>query len=379
MKPSTKPLKIGLVIDDSLDRNDGVQQYVRTLGGWLSANGHDVHYLTGGSTKASSTTHSLSRNLAVRFNGNRLTIPLPANKAAIRKLLEREQYDVLHIQMPYSPLLAGRIINLAGARTAVVGTFHILPLGQMQTMGSRLLASIQRGSLNRFDAICSVSVPAQAFAKKSFGIKTSVIPNMIDAKLWQSSIPLHPGRVVFLGRLVPRKGCLELLKAVQLLSERTDLSRTEVLIGGNGPELKKLKAYCERTDLSQVKFLGYVEEKSKASLLASAEIAAFPSLGGESFGIVLIEAMAAGAGVVLGGDNPGYRSVLAAAPEALIDARNTKQFSDVLEMFLTNKKLRGRIRAEQNQTLKNYDTAVVGKEILGLYKTAQLHRAREMR
>ncbi|HTH72515.1 MAG TPA: glycosyltransferase family 4 protein, partial [Candidatus Pristimantibacillus sp.] len=105
-------LKIGLVLDDSLDKVDGVQQYVLIVGRWLTAQGHDVHYLVG-ETKRTDLPgmHSLARNVKVRFNKNRMAIPLPANLRAIRALLKREQFDVLHVQVPYSPALAGRIIK----------------------------------------------------------------------------------------------------------------------------------------------------------------------------------------------------------------------------------------------------------------------------
>ena len=120
MKHSTKKLKVGLVLDDSLDRNDGVQQYVRALGGWLADQGHTVHYLAGQSRADGKTVHSLSRNVNVRFNGNRLSMPLPANAGPIKALLAKEKYDVLHVQMPYSPLMAGKVISNAGPDTAAL-------------------------------------------------------------------------------------------------------------------------------------------------------------------------------------------------------------------------------------------------------------------
>lgn len=374
-----KPLKIALVLDDSLDRNDGVQQYVRSLGGWLSAQGNAVHYLAGESKVVTSEVKSLSRNVGVKFNGNRLTIPLPANNKRIKTLLEQENYDIVHVQLPYSPMMAGKVIRYVPAKTAVIGTFHILPLGRLQQHGSRALASVQRATLGRFDAICSVSAPAQAFAKTHFGLTTTVISNMIDVHTWQNTVRPHPQRIVFLGRLVPRKGCMELLKAISLLCDRLENKNIEVLVGGTGPELQKLKMYCERNGLSQVRFLGFVEEKDKASLLASAEIAIFPSLGGESFGIVLIEAMAAGAGVVLGGNNPGYTSVLSFQPDTIFDPRKTTELSELLSRFLADSKLRRQVHKQQQHAVKLFDTSVVGEQILDLYQTALLHHKRNVR
>src|SRR3989344_1271873 len=99
-------MKIGFVLDDGFDRLDGVQQYMLTYGQWLTKEGHEVHYLVGETTHSIiPNLHSLSRNLKVRFNKNRSSIPLKIYKNAIKKLLSEEKFDVLHIQMPYSPML----------------------------------------------------------------------------------------------------------------------------------------------------------------------------------------------------------------------------------------------------------------------------------
>src|ERR1700712_493953 len=98
-------MKVGFVIDDTLDKPDGVQQYVLTVGRWLAQNGHQVHYLCGETKRGDiPNVHSLTKNAHVRFNGNQLSVPKPANAAKIRQLLDTQQFDVLHIQMPYSPL-----------------------------------------------------------------------------------------------------------------------------------------------------------------------------------------------------------------------------------------------------------------------------------
>lgn len=371
-------LKVGLVLDDSLDSNDGVQQYVRTLGQWLQTHGHAVEYIAGQSRNASDTLHSLSRNVSIKFNGNRLTTPLPANTKTVQKLLADKSFDILHVQMPYSPLMAGKVITNASSKTAVIGTFHILPLTRLHRLGNKTLGLVQKRQIRRLDAICSVSPVAQQFAKTHYHLTSQVIPNMIDLSRWQSVVRVHPKRIVFLGRLVKRKGCLELLRALATLPAalRGDV---EVLIAGDGSERRKLEAYAAKHGLTEVIFLGYVNESQKLDLLASAEIAVFPSLGGESFGIVLIEAMAAGAGVVLGGNNPGYASVLADWPETLADPQDAVVFGKMIERFLTDASLRHSVHKSQQQAVKKYDANVVGTQILEMYKTALLHRRQEMR
>lgn len=380
MKNSTKkfskdkPLKIAIVFDDSLDRSDGVQQYIRTLGGWLKKQGHTVHYLVGQSTSDGETIHSLSKNVGVHFNKNRLTIPLPANKPAIKKLLETENYDVIHVQMPFSPFMAGRVIAAANKNTAIVATFHILPFGKFQSFGSKALAMVQKRALKRIDATCSVSPAAQAFAKSHFGIKTQVIPNMIDTAWWKTPLSPHKGRIVYIGRLVPRKGCKALLEAFNALPSALK-NRTELLVAGDGPERAALEKFAITNQL-HAHFLGFIDEEAKPSLLATADIAVFPSLGGESFGIVLIEAMASGAGVVLGGNNPGYASVL--TKDALVNPKQTKAFATRLEYFLAEEKAKTTLHKSQAEAVKQYDVHVVGNKVLAMYKSAQLHRLKNV-
>ncbi len=376
MKKSTK-LKIGFLLDDSMDRNDGVQQYVKTLGGWLRSKGHDVHYLAGQSHE-SKNVHSLSRNVGVKFNGNGLTTPLPARKNEIIALLKKEMFDVIHVQMPYSPFMAGKVIKYASGKTAIVGTFHILPYGGLQKSANKTLGVVQKRQFKRIDAICSVSGAAQDFAKSHYGLNSVVVPNMVDIKDLKSSVLNHPKRIVFLGRLVPRKGCMQFLRAINQIPEnlRKDL---EILIAGDGPQRKKLQNYVKTHGLNEVSFLGFIDEKQKNDFLASAELAVFPSTGGESFGIVLIESMAAGAGIVLGGDNPGYRSVLSSMPEVLFDPGKSLLFAEKIQTFLTNDKLRNSLHIKQREMVQTYDVNIVGDQIIELYSQAQLHRRQEMR
>lgn len=361
-------MKIGFVLDDSLDSSDGVQQYVLTLGKWFTGQGHEVHYLVG-QTKRSDipNIHSLSRNVAVRFNGNRMSMPLPASSEKIKKLLKREKFDVLHIQMPYSPFLGAKVLKLAPAKTRLVGTFHILPFGRLQRISSRLLCWWLRSSLKLLDQTLSVSEPAQQFASM-LGIHSEVLPNVVDPSHF-NGVPMLEYKknftIVFLGRLVERKGCRELLQAVKLLK----IPNLKVVICGTGADYNDLLRWVEQHKLRDVvEFKGYISEHEKANYLASADVAVFPSLGGESFGIVLIEAMSAKAGVVIGGNNPGYSSVLAPLPETLFDPRNAHQTAKLITKLHDDPVLARKLHAEQQQLVQQYDVAVVGQKLLSYYQ-----------
>lgn len=362
-------LKIGFVLDDTLDTPDGVQQYVLTLGKWMSEQGHEVHYLVGESKRNDiENIHSLARNVKVRFNQNRLSIPLPASKKKVAALLEKLDLDVLHVQMPYSPLMAGFVMHAAPAKTKIVGTFHIVPASWLQSAGARSLQLLSRRTLKLFDEVIAVSSAAQTFAKTVFGIESTVLPNVVDTKLFAHAPLIRDiPTIVFLGRLVERKGCLYLLKAVHQLKE-IHSGEFEVVIGGKGPLLGELKEYAHKNGLSNIRFLGFVDENDKPSLLAGADIAVFPSTGGESFGIVLIEAMAAGARVVMGGDNVGYRTVLGEHPDLLIDPKDTKAFANRLAHFLEFEQARTDAATWARKAVKQYDVAFVGEKIVTIYR-----------
>ncbi|HUC90306.1 MAG TPA: glycosyltransferase family 4 protein [Patescibacteria group bacterium] len=373
-------LKIGLVFDDSLDKPDGVQQFVLTLGGWLASHGHDVHYLVG-QTKRSDlpNIHSLSRNINVRFNKNRMAMPLPARSKVLKELLDREKFDVLHVQVPYSPMLAGKIIDAADKSTAVIGTFHVAPHSGLVTAGSRALRVWVRKSIKRFDAMTATSVPAQAFAKRAFRINSDVVPLPLRLQPFFKAETYarykDTQNVVFLGRLVERKGCQYLIKAVAQLHEHGLWPEdARLIICGKGPLEPKLKQLVKEKHLdSFTEFAGFITEESKPHYLASADIAGYPSTGGESFGIVLLEAMAACRGLVLAGDNPGYASVMSPRPNSLFDPHDTDLFAKKIFQGLTDKSERAKAQKWQRDYVMQFDASTIGRHFVDIYEQA-LHK-----
>lgn len=376
-------LKIGLVLDDSLDKPDGVQQYVLTLGEYLRRQGHDVHYLVGNTLRTDITNiHPLSRNMNVRFNQNRMSMPLPAPLGPIRRLLDDQQFDILHVQVPYSPFLAGRIIKNAPSRTGVVGTFHVAPHGWMVHAANWLLRWLIEGSLRRFDEIMSVSTVAQDFAWKTFRIESSLVPNCAGLTPFYAAKPFKAytkemPTIVFLGRLVERKGCRQLLDALAHLKQHQLTNKPfRVVICGGGPLEADLKRQAERDGLGKmVQFVGMVSEQDKPRYLASADIAVFPSTGGESFGIVLLEAMAAARGAVIAGDNAGYAKLMSGRPAALFDPTNRDQLAHKIVELLEHPQKRLEAHTWQLQYVARYDVANVADDVLSLYSSA-LHKRR---
>lgn len=365
-------MKIAFVLDDTLDKSDGVQQYILTLGRYYDTVGHDVFYLVAETERKDiKNVHSLGTYVSLKFNHNNVRTPLPANKKEIKKLLDSLDLDVIHVQMPYSPLLASKVILSAGPRTRIVGTFHILPASSLHKATNYALALIIKQSLKKFNAIVAVSKPAAQFAKTVYGINAEVVPNCVDiARFTPKREILHKAsrkRIVFLGRFVKRKGPEQMVRAVRELIADVDVNLLDIVMAGTGPELENVRELARAMGLSKViTFPGFIDEAKKSLLLSTADIAVFPSLGGESFGIVLIEAMASGSLVVLGGNNPGYESVLGDRPELLFDPRDPKEFADTLRSMLYGKHVKD-ITAWQKQHVKQYDVPVVANKLLNLY------------
>ena len=368
-------MKIGLVLDDSLDRTDGVQQFVLLLGEWLRGRGHDVHYLVGQtSRKDVPNVHSLGKHISVRFNKNKLKIPYAVRKKQLRHIMKTHKFDVLHVQIPHNPLLADRIIKAADSNTAVVGTFHILPATRSSHVGLKLLKIWQRRSLKKFAAVCAVSAPALAYAEAIYGVQGTVIPNAVNLSQYknaQSATKHKEWHIVYLGRLVERKGAHYLLEALLLVRENSPMYNTmQVHIYCDGPLRKKLEKYAKSHALGNVEFHGFVNEEDKASVLSRADIAVFPATGGESFGIVLIEAMAAGAGVVLAGDNPGYRAVLHHNEAVLFQPKDPRQLAHLLVQYMTHEKAFQHTHSTQQKLVETYSIESVGQSIEAFYTSA---------
>jgi len=383
-------LRIGLVIDDGLDKPDGVQQIVLTLGRRLTALGHEVHYITSTTERTDLPhLHVLGRTVSVRFNGNRLRSPLPARRADVRRLLAEVPFDVLHVTMPYSPLLAGRVVSAASPRTAVVGQFVIYPQDRLTRWGIRALGLAERRRLRRFDAITALSEAAKESVREAYGRDVPVIGGPVElgapaagpdgapagapaGSPAASRVPAtgddRPVRIVFLGRLVERKGPRELLAAAAAMPATRPWTLT---LAGRGPLLDELRERARAAGIAdRVDFPGFVAEEDKAALLAGADVVALPSTGGESFGMSVVEALADAGGVVLAGDNPGYRTPMAGLEDQLVDPRDTAAFARTLARWVDDPAGRAAARAPQRAAAQRFDAGEITAQTLAWYEAA---------
>lgn len=371
-------LTIGFVFDDTLDALDGVQQHIITIGTELARRGHDVHYLVGETHHSPvPQTVSLARNVMVSFNGNRMRIPLPVRKREIRAALAHNNYDILHIQAPYSPLFGGRVLECAPQSTGVVATYHIAPIDRRARYGGRALGLVNAHSHRRVDEVIAVSQVAAQYAQFTAHTHGTIIANPVNVEKFATAAhratrdAAHP-HIVFLGRLVPRKGAQLLLEALDY-GERHGMfpmPGLHVTIAGDGPLMDDCVQRAARLR-TPVQFVGTVDE-GKADLLASADVAVFPAIGGETFGIVLPEAIASGAGVTLAGDNPGYRWTMRGDEDALfsVGPDHARVLAERIERALTDAPWARRLHAREEALLDRYNVQAVTDEVEQVYARA---------
>ncbi|MEV7974339.1 glycosyltransferase family 4 protein [Cellulomonas sp. NPDC089187] len=363
-------LRIGLVIDDGLDRPDGVQQIILTLGRRLTTLGHEVHYLTSSTERTDlPNLHVLSRTVSVKFNGNRLGTPLPLRRSTARALVRRLDLDVLHVAMPYSPVLAGQLVSAVGPRTAVCGSFMIYPQDALTRWGIRALGVLERQRLRRFDMLSALSEAAQESAEGAYRRVVPVIGAPVELPEPEAVTHDGPPRIVFLGRLVERKGPRELVAAAAALHAADPTRAWTLTMAGRGPLVEALRRQVDAAGIAErVDFPGFVAEEDKTALLAGADLVVLPSLGGESFGISVVEAQAVATGVVIAGDNPGYRTTMAGLESQLVDPRDTAGFARLLARWIDDPAGRSAVVPHQRRAAQRFEAGAITERTLAWYQ-----------
>ncbi len=346
-------MNVGILIDDHMQRPGGVQEYVRGLARYLLGHGHDVVIFTqqGSGThddaSAGARLVGLGRMLPLKGSGSTTSIPLTlASSMQLRLLLEREACDVLHVMAPYSPTLSGRL--LVQSQAAHVMTFLVaIEPGPYRWLVATL-ARAQIRSLRRFDATIAISTTAADTARALYGGNYHIIPCGVDTSHFHPDLPALPElqngtvNLLYVGRLERRKGVSHLLQAWARVEPQ--YAHARLVIGGDGPERRALEQQVRQLGLQHVQFRGYVSASDLPRLLASAHIFCAPATYAASFGIVLIEAMAAGLPISCSDRGP--------MPEVLGDAglyfdpERPEEIAEALQRLAEHDGLRARLARE---------------------------------
>ncbi|CAN5399437.1 phosphatidyl-myo-inositol alpha-mannosyltransferase [soil metagenome] len=365
-------LQIAHVFDSNFDNPNGVSSYISTLAEGCREQGHDVKIIVGNSESSDPDVISVSKTVPVPANGNTVPLPLPISYRKARGILRDIKPDIIHIGVPYTPLVGNQFMSEAAPETGVVGTFHVLPYSKRAAFLMNKVGVTTSRTRKRLDHVLAASPEVQDYAQSGFGLQSTLMPCPVDIRRFKAGQRMdeyNDGKfnIFFLGRLDERKGPTHLLGALSLF-DRDELSNLRVAIGGDGPDMQKLRDQANANGLNDVvEFAGRIPESDKPDFLASADITALPSTSGESFGISVVEAMASGAAVIAG-DNAGYRSILSSrTPELLINPTHSGNFANVLSKLIKSDELRHDVQLRQQEGLHEYDTSTVTGRILDVY------------
>jgi phosphatidylinositol alpha-mannosyltransferase len=339
-------MKIGLVCPYSINKHGGVLEVVLALKAGLKERGHNVKIITpkprgselshdpdiifiGTSTDFRSVAHTTSQ------------VSSTVDTDHIDEILETEQFDILHFHEPWIPLLSRQLLQRS---TSVnIATFHSkVPETLMTRTIIKVVTPYLKSVMKYLHELTAVSNSGAEYAAGLTNQPITIIPNGIDlAKYQQAAKPKKSSdakTILYVGRLERRKGVQYLLKAYSVLAK--DNQDVKLIVVGDGPEREKLELMAEDLRLPNVTFLGYVSEDLKLQLLAEADLFCSPAVFGESFGIVLLEAMATGTVCVVG-NNSGYADVLQELGAiSIVNPHDTDEFARRLDVLLNQAALR---------------------------------------
>lgn len=347
-------MRIAVVSPYDLEVPGGVQGHVTQLAHALEGAGDDVAVL------------GPRRSTRVRFNGSVAPIGLgPGEARELRGRLAEAAPEVIHVHEPLVPS-----VGVAAARSdlaPIVATFHAW---SDRDRLYRLARPVTRRVVDALDALLAVSPAAAAYHADALGLahrRFAIVPNGVEVARFADATPLEgvadPDRptLLFVGRLEPRKGLAVLIRAFTLLkSDHPDL---RLVVVGEGPERERCQSLLPARLRADVLFLGRLSDADLPRVFAACDLYVSPALGGESFGIVLLEAMAAGRPVVAS-DLPGYRTVVTDGREGrLARPGDPARLAHAIGALVANPSLR-RAAAEQGRdTAARYDWSVVAAAV----------------
>ena len=371
MTHSTR-LKIGLVCPYNITKGGGVQEGILAIRQELAARGHHAKIIT-----------PLPRDIdpgqwpGVIFIGTATDIKSPFATTAqisaslkseeIEKVLNQEKFDILHFHEPWVPIMSRQLLSKSKGRSINIATFHArLPDTLMSKTIEAVITPYTKPLLKRLDALTAVSSAAADYVQNLTTKPVVIIPNGINLEKYKKTKRTAHGKtILFIGRLEKRKGLRCLLSAYAIVQEA--MPDVRLVLAGEGPDRSKLEMQAEQLNLKNVEFKGFVDEPTKMELLSEADVFCSPALYGESFGIVLLEAMAMDLPTVAG-DNPGYAAVMQDRGKlSLVDPKNAAAFARRLELFLEDAELRQIWRDWAKEYVRVFDYPTVVDKYEALY------------
>jgi phosphatidylinositol alpha-mannosyltransferase len=367
-----RKLRIGIVCPYSWDFPGGVQNHVRDLAEFLITNGHYVEVLAPATESENLPDYVVSagRAISIPYNGAvaRILFGVVANNR-VRSWIHEGNFDLIHLHEPAIPSLS--LLACWAGEGAMVGTFHAAAKYQKAIVA---IGPILEPVIEKLSARIAVSESARLTLTAHLETDAIVIPNGIYADNYRNGSPRQEWQgntIGFLGRFEEdRKGLPVLLKALPIISRF--IPDIRVLIAGPGDSEEVLENVDPQLR-NRVEFLGKISEEDKADFLASVSLYIAPNTGGESFGIILAEAMAGGATVVAS-DIPAFADVLGNGQfGALFESENSESLAKVIIDLLRDERKRKDLAAAGALHAQRFDWGQVGEEIFEVYELAMMN------
>jgi phosphatidylinositol alpha-mannosyltransferase len=370
-----RPLRIGLVSAYDYAYPGGVAEHMRGLAAALRRLGHEVTVLA--PTNASGSARQLpgyvpmGRTVPVRGNGSIAHVGLsPFVGRRARAVVEAMAFDVIHYHEPLLPALP--LLVLRVHRGINVGTFHA---SAERSAAYRWARPFLGPYFRRLHACIAVSAPARELVERYFPGEYRIVPNGVDTQRFgpgtQPYAPFRrPGQltVLFVGRLDRRKGLESLLAAFAMLRQRRDDVR--LVIVGDGPLRPACERFVARHGVPEVTFAGFVDAAILPGCYAAADVFCAPATGNESFGIVLLEAMASGV-PVLASAIPGFRGIISHGRQGLLPPPGEPgAWAAALGELLDDPTRRRGMSLAGVVAARRYDWSRVAAEVLDVYEEA---------
>lgn len=368
-------MKIGLVCPYNMFRGGGVQECVLALRDGLNARGHEAYIITPQPNNYKNGAPEgmifLGGSMSFRAARTQGDISASVDINGLETVLEREKFDILHFHEPWNPMLSRQI--LTRSNTINIGTFHAA-MSERRTSRTveRVITPYTKSILNYLDVMTAVSPTATNYVHTLTRRKVEIVPNGIDLSKYhdenRSINRTKQKTILYIGRLEKRKGVKYLIQAFRLVNLQHP--EYKLVIAGDGPEREKLESLVEEYKIGGVNFLGYVDEETKLELFDSADLFCSPALYGESFGIVLLEAMASGL-VTVAGNNSGYENVLKGRGQlSIINPKDAQEFARRLILLCEDEQLRKAWREWAKEEVLHYDYDKVIDQYVEVYKKA---------
>lgn len=370
-------MKIGIVSPYDWSYPGGVRDHVRHLADQFIAMGQEVVILAPASGAKGKLVeehvYKLGNTTPIPMNGSIARITLnPYLGRQVRTILQRERFDVIHLHEPLLPGLSLTVLRFS--RALNVGTFHAFAHPGVTSTPYLAYASAYpflRSSFRRLSGHIAVSRAAKSFISHYFRADYRIIPNGIDLERFVLDVAPLPNlmdgkqNILFVGRFEKRKGAKFLLRAIPSIRERHP--HTRFIFVGDGALRPGFQRFVERHGWQDVLFTGYVSDENLPRYFASADIFCSPAIGGESMGIVLLEAMAAGKPVVAS-NIEGYATVINHGSDGLlVPPRDSAALAASISRLLESDALRQRFISAGLQKARDYAWPRVASRILDYY------------